>query len=158
MSRIASNSLLQLSVMDRLVAGATGTRSGGATLSELKKAVERDLHELLNTRWRCTSWPPNLKEIENSLVNYGIPDITGGDFSTSEKRREFRAIIERCIKRFEPRFKSVRVELVDEAAMDRVIRFRIDAKLFTEPVPETVVFDTALEPTTAEFEVRRAER
>jgi hypothetical protein len=77
---------------------------------------------------------------------------TGGPFPG------FSPIIERCIRRFEPRFKSVRVELVDDGSMDRVIRFRIDAKLYTEPVPETVVFDTALEPTTAEFEVRRAER
>ena len=52
-------------------------RSRNQVLRELKQSVRRDLENLLNTRVRCIPLPPELKELKQSLVNYGIPDLTG---------------------------------------------------------------------------------
>lgn len=152
-----------MSVLDRLLVDSDRAlpdgRQPSAVMADIKRSVQRDLVNLLNTRWRFTTWPPNLKEIEQSLVNYGIPDITAMEFGTHAKRQEFRSILERCIKRFEPRFKSVRVEIVDHnERLDRTLHFRINAEIYAQPEPEPVVFDTSLEPATAEFQVKRAER
>jgi len=128
-------------------------------VKELKQAVRRDLENLLNTRWRCKAWPPNMDELDVSLVNYGIPDFTGANLAVAPAREEFRRIIELVIRRYEPRFKSVRVELVENSdETDRTMRFRIDAVLFAEPEPEPVVFDSVLEPTTSSFEITRSSR
>lgn len=66
--------------------------------------MRRDLENLLNTRQRCRGWPEGCDELSLSTVNYGIPDLTGADLASAERREEFRATIEDVIRRFEPRF------------------------------------------------------
>lgn len=128
-------------------------------MRDLKQAVRRDLENLLNTRWRCQSWPPDLKNLESSLVNYGIPDFSGANLGNATAREEFRRLLERAITRFEPRFLKVSVKLAGSpTSTDRAMKFRIDATLRADPVPEEVRFDTALEPSTAAFTVKRVER
>lgn len=126
---------------------------------ELKQSIRRDLENLLNTRWRCTAWPPNLNELKRSLVDYGLPDFSGAGMGSAANREVFRRIIERAILEFEPRLKRVSVELTgDKESLDRVLRFRISAVLQANPAPEPVVFDSALEPLSATFEVKGAGR
>lgn len=129
----------------------------GFNLTRLKQSVRNDLENLLNTRWRCTDWPSNLKELDDSLINYGIPDFTGSNMSNSDHRENFRRIVELAIRRFEPRFRSVRVQLLDpENKNDRTLRFRIDAELDTKPAPEPVVFDSRVDPGSNKFHVEKA--
>lgn len=143
------------SVFDRLLgADSGGFQTRTQQLRDLKLSVRRDIENLLNTRWRCQSWPPDLDQLDQSLVNYGIPDFTGVVQNQGTFRQELRSIIESVLRKFEPRFKSVRVELIqnpDES--DRVLRLRIDALLHVEPAPEPVVFESQLEPTRSEFHV-----
>ena len=147
------------SIMDRLLddAQAVGepSRPAGQHLSQLKSSVSRDLENLLNTRRRWMEFPPDSRELEGSLINYGIPDFTGLNMSVPAQREQTRAEIERVIRRFEPRLKNVVVTVepkVDE--FERTLRFRITGVLRTEPVPERVVFDSELKPATAEIEVK----
>ncbi len=157
MARPETDQPLQPSFLDRLVRpdGAAGPRGRGQVLRQLKECIRRDLEDLLNTRWRPTVWPPDLKELETSLVNYGIPDFTGANLGSITNQEDFCQILQRAIQRFEPRFKSVKVSLVkNRDAIDRVLRFRIDALLHAEPAPEPVVFDSSLEPISSTFEVK----
>ena len=130
------------SLLDRLLDDEPGNQREAVkqrhqVLREMKLSVRRDLENLLNTRWRCVSWPPNLEELETSLVNYGIPDFTGIRFASANTQGELRSILEAVIRRFEPRFSKVRVELITNAdSLDRTLRFRIDAMLHAEPVVE----------------------
>ena len=132
------------SLLDRLLDDEPGNQREAVkqrhqVLREMKLSVRRDLENLLNTRWRCVSWPPNLEELETSLVNYGIPDFTGIRFASANTQGELRSILEAVIRRFEPRFSKVRVELITNAdSLDRALRFRIDAMLHAEPVVEPV--------------------
>jgi len=100
-----------------------------------------------------------LDELELSLASYGIPDITGTDLGSSGQRERFRRIMEAVIRRFEPRFRRVTIEILESSdPLDRTLRFRIDALLRVEPVPEPVVFDSALEPATGNVQIEGSGR
>lgn len=148
------------SVLDRLLDDDPSVRteppkSRTQVLRELKLSVRRDLENLLNTRRSCTSWPEHLTELEHSLANYGLPDIAGLDLARARHRQELQRLLESIIRRNEPRFKSVRVQMLENAnPLDRTLRFRIDALLHAEPAPEPVVFDSAFEPVTGSVEVK----
>ena len=154
MAKIKRDQPLLPSVLDRLLddepeSTREAARNQAQLLRDLKVSVRRDLQNLLNTRRRLLTWPPNLDELEKSLVNYGIPDFTGSNMAAVKDREELCRVIQGVIRRFEPRFKSVTVQLLTNAEpLDRTLRFRIDAMLYADPAPEPVVFDSALEPTT----------
>jgi type VI secretion system protein ImpF len=100
---------------------------------------------------------PEWTELKQSLVNYGIPDITGMSLGSGKEREDFCRLIQSIIQQYEPRFKSVRVHLLSSTeALDRTFRFRIDALLHADPAPEPIVFDSTLEPATEQFEVKGA--
>ncbi|MCA9197994.1 MAG: type VI secretion system baseplate subunit TssE [Planctomycetales bacterium] len=160
MSKIRDNQQLLPSVLDRLIdydptTTTEAPMSKSQLLRELKQSVRRDLEFLLNTRWRCTQWPLDMEELDVSLVNYGIPDFTGVNMSQQAEREQLRKVIEQVIQKFEPRFKSVKVQLIpNKNAFDRLLRFRIDALLHADPAPEPVVFDSQLDTAAASFQVR----
>jgi type VI secretion system protein ImpF len=160
MARVRDDQPLVLSLLDRLLdenpqSQQEAPRSRSQAMRDLKQAVGRDLENLLNTRWRAESWPPNLDQLEVSLVNYGIPDFTGANMSLPSEREELRRLVEQVIRRYEPRFKTVKVSLRENRdEFDRTLRFRIDAVLYAEPAPEPVTFDSMLEPASANFEIR----
>lgn len=147
------------SVLDRLLDDEPENskdppQSSAQVLRDLKNSVRRDLENLLNTRWRCEVWPPDLDQLDVSVVNYGIPDFSGINMSQTSERDKLRRVVEQVIKRFEPRFKSVKVQLVENSdELDRTLRLRIDALMFAEPAPEPVVFDSQLEPISGSFEI-----
>jgi type VI secretion system protein ImpF len=159
MARVRPDQPLVTSVLDRLLdddpeVTREPARSRYQVLRQLKDSVRRDLENLLNTRVRCLSVPSALTELKQSLVNYGIPDFTGANMTTDKDRRDFARLLQAVIREHEPRFKSVKVKLLDNAEpMDRTLRFRIDALLHAEPAPEPVVFDSMLKPITGDFEV-----
>lgn len=149
---------LALSVFDRLLEPVTSSgevaRSRGASLRELKAAVRRDLEVLLNARQRCRSWASDLAELDESLINFGIPDFTAGTFDSQARIESLRRAIEEAIRRFEPRFESVSVEITgqDDTA-DRTFRIRVNAMMHADPAPEPIILDSVLESATRTFAV-----
>ena len=160
MSRLRPNQPLLPSVLDRLLDDEPGisrepARGREQVLRDLKEAVRRDLENLLNTRRRILARPSGLKELNCSLVNYGIPDFTGANLGAAAEREEFCRQVQSVIRQFEPRFKSVTVRpLTNAEPLDRTLRFRIDALLIADPAPEPIVFDSTLKPATGDFEVK----
>jgi len=161
MAEISGLTRVQPSILDRLIdkePQSTHEVPGqGVSARELRASLLRDLENLLNTRWRCVSWPPDLDQLETSVVNYGVPDFSGIDLADAEAREHFRQLLERIIRRFEPRFKSVTVKLLTgDEDFDRVLAFRINALMYADPVPEAMILDTRLEPSTGFFDVETA--
>ncbi len=116
-------------------------------LKQLRSSVRRDLENLLNTRIRMIEPDDSQIELKSSLLNYGLPDLATVNISDQEKRKEFIEHLEKILIEFEPRFKSVKVNYMENSDnMDRTLRFRIDATLYADPSPEVVVFDSVLEP------------
>ena len=162
MANTGDSNTIPASILDRLTRDRSARHSPGErtrAVKDFRDAVRRDLENLLNTRYRCSSWPPAQQELDQSLVNYGIPDFTGASFNDPDSQREFRRVIERAIHRFEPRLKRVKVSLRETGyARDRVLRFRIDATLQYARISQPVAFETALDPTSNAFTVGNAPR
>lgn len=137
-------------------------QASSASARSQREAIQRDLEDLLNTRWRCKSWPPQYEELEQSVVNYGIPDFTGTSFDNPLSQRDFRMIITRAISRFEPRLQNVKVSLMAGAdagsAETRTLRFKIEAMLQSDEGWRDVAYETLMNPTDSTFTVKRAER
>lgn len=160
MAQVRDSDQLLPSVFDRLIdleptVPQDTPQSRSQVLHELKQSVRRDLQNLLNTRWRCDIWPPDYEELELSLVNYGIPDFSGVNMGGPDNQQRLIAIVERAIEFFEPRF--LRFSLVQsgrEESFDRTLRFKIEGLLRAEPAPEPVSYDTVMDVSSAEFQVR----
>jgi len=115
------------------------------SLRQLKQSVRRDLEWLLNTRQIVDGLPPDLKEVNNSLAAYGLPDFSHINIENLDDQKQMQRVIERVIQIFEPRLEDVVVTVEPPRHAERVMRFRIDARLKVEPAPEPVVFDTMLQ-------------
>jgi type VI secretion system protein ImpF len=151
---------VQAPLLDRLIDDAPDQQrdppvSAGDSLVALRNSVRRDLEALLNARRRWRSWPAHMTQLATSPLGYGIPDFASGAFNEARRQEELRSEIEETIRRFEPRFLSVRVHLVDtQERLETTLRLRIEAMLHAEPAPEAVTFDTLVDPTTDEVVVR----
>ena len=82
------------SLLDRLLDDNPQSEQGyfevySQNIGNLEECVKRDLENLLNTRRRCKSWPSELRELNNSLVNYGLPDFLSMNLSFDEGRQLF---------------------------------------------------------------------
>jgi type VI secretion system protein ImpF len=151
---------VQAPLLDRLIDDAPDQErdpvvSATDSMVALRNSVRRDLEALLNARRRWRSWPSHMTQLATSPMGYGIPDFASGAFSDAGRREELRLEIEATIRRFEPRFLSVRVHLVDlQDRLEATLRLRIEAVLHAEPAPESVTFDTLVDPTTDDVVVR----
>lgn len=154
MSRVDSKKKLRPSVLDRLLDNEPHNQAEldpghHQQLKQLRESIKRDLECLFNTRVHIMKPPDELHELDHSLLNYGIPDLATVNINDVVQRDEFTSRLEQTLRMFEPRFKSVKVSFnnnIDSA--DRTLRFRIDAIMYADPLPETIVFDSVMESVT----------
>ena len=159
MARTDHEIRLTPSILDRLLddepqATREAPRSQAQSLAELKRSVKRDLEWLLNTRHNGVEIAETLEELNESLAVYGLPDLTSLSVRNPNEQNRLAKAIETSLRIFEPRFINVRVSLEPIDNTDRQLRFRIEAHLDIEPVPEPISFDTVLQVGNGEFAVR----
>jgi len=138
-------------VLDRLLESSRNTdfQRPHQVLRQLREGVRRDLEFLFNTRYRCVSVPSSHENLESSNINYGLPDLSTVNLSSTDSRKRFCRDIERTIINFEPRIRSVKVSTQENVDVeDPSIRFRVEAVLHVNPAAEVIVFDSALNPVT----------
>jgi len=162
MARVDKKKKLRPSILDRLLDDEPHNQAEidpgqHQQLKQLRNSVRRDLESLMNTRFRVMQPPEEYREVDASLLNYGLPDLATVNISDIEKRKDFTRQLEKIIKTFEPRFKDIKVTYLDNSDQkDRTLRFRIDATLYADPSPEVVVFDSVLEPVSRTVSVEEA--
>jgi type VI secretion system protein ImpF len=103
--------------------------------------------------------PPDesLKEVNRSVYVFGLPDFTAYSLRSPQDQAKLVRYLHSTVKLFEPRLSNVRVVSLEEtASAARTLRFRIEGLLMMDPAPERVSFDTVLELTRGEYEVRNA--
>lgn len=160
MPRVDNELSILPSVLDRLLDDEPGTSrepipNRFQNLRELKKAVTRDLEDLLNTRQEMLEeLPSEFAEVSRSLVSYGLPDFTSFSLLSKHDRNRIRRAVEQAIANFEPRLARVNVTLEPPRDNDRALRFHIEALLRLEPAPELVTFDAVLQLTTQKYVVQ----
>jgi type VI secretion system protein ImpF len=151
---------VQLPLLERLIDDAPDRErdppmAATEAMQYLRQSVRRELEALLNARRRWKSPPRELKDLPGSPIGYGIPDFAAGVFNNQGERDRLRLEIEATIRRFEPRFLSVRVLLTeDEQRVDASLRLRIEAVLHAEPAPEQVTFDTIVDTVNDNVRIR----
>lgn len=159
-----SSRRLMASVVDRLIEqpAAGGTPAVDRDVNDVVQQVRnvaRDLEDLLNTRRRVLAPPSEYKELNASIIEYGIPDFTGLNMTLPSEREQTRRTIERAIRQFEPRLRNVAVTVLTNIdKSDRKLRLRIAGVLRSEPVPERVEFDSEVDPSTTTVSISNAHR
>jgi type VI secretion system protein ImpF len=149
-----------LTLLDRLIDEAPDRPddpplSAAEAMEVLRRSAQRDLQALLNPRRRWRSWPSELSELGRSVIGYGIADFSTGSLADAARRERLCAEIEETIRRFEPRFASVKVtEMPRQDALDMRLRLRIEALLHAEPAPEPIAFEGTVNAATAEVTLR----
>jgi type VI secretion system protein ImpF len=147
------------SILDRLCdPDSTGTAwRRGYSIAQMMDSVQRDLEDLLNTRQSRQGLGEQFPELENSIVGYGLPDLTSLDAISPEQREQIGRLLEATISRFEPRLRDVRASLLNPGdGKERSLRFRVEARVCVEPAPP-VAFETVLELTTGHYTVKPSE-
>lgn len=159
-SGAAERTSIRLSVLDRLLDDEPENSrevppDENQKLRIIQQSVRRDLQDLLNTRYRCVAWPPEMDELTDSLINYGIPDFTAASLNAAQDADILIRAVRKAISLFEPRLTDVQIERMDSNNyVDRTFRFRIEAMLIIEEKKLRVQFDSALESATGQFDVR----
>ncbi len=154
MRRVDKKRKLRPSILDRLIDNEPHNQvevdlGRNQYVRELRESVKRDLENLLNTRYHVQQPPDELNELQQSLLNYGMPDLATLNINDIAKRNEFTFRLEETLRAFEPRFKSVKVSFNENNdSTERTLRFRIDAVMYADPAPEAVTFDSVMESVT----------
>lgn len=163
MAKIEKNKNLRPSILDRLIDHEPSTnveaeKDRHQQLRDLRNSVRRDLENLLNTRYRMVEPSSSYEQLDSSLLNYGLPDLATINITDDDKKKEFTKNLEKIIRDYEPRFKSVKVNFVENKdRVDRTLRFRVNATLYADPAPEVVVFDSVLEPVSRTVNVEESQ-
>jgi type VI secretion system protein ImpF len=125
---------------------------------ELEQGLRRDIEAMLNTHQYTKGLPTELKELSESLLDYGMPLFLGLSSASEPAREQFRSDVETALRRFEPRLTQVSVTLLDNTdKLDRTLRFRIEARMLVTPDLQPVCFDSVLEPANRRFSVTTVE-
>lgn len=160
MARSDADIAVTPSILDRLIdldprSPADAPTSRTQSVRQLKASLRRDLEWLLNTRRNPDEVPENYEQVFRSLYNYGLPDVTALSSNSLRDRQRVLRTIEVAIAIFEPRLTNVRVRAVENASGGpRVLRFQIEALLQMDPAPEQIFFDTLLQLSSGEYQVK----
>lgn len=165
MAELTPQERLQPSLLDRLTDKAPDSRSEPRerrvlSMRLLRQAVLRDLAWLLNTgHLEITEDMEDYPQVRNSVLNYGMPDITGVNASSVDTTALERAVRE-SIVRFEPRISpgSLRVSIVrDETTMGRnTMVFTIEGQLWAQPTPIMLYLKTQVDLETGDVAITDA--
>ncbi|MHB8386813.1 MAG: type VI secretion system baseplate subunit TssE [Metallibacterium sp.] len=162
MAELTTQERLQPSLLDRLTDDEPGKSDESRerrviSATRLRDCVTRDISWLLNcvnmdTDGELADYP----EVRRSVLNFGIPDLTGMAMSGVDAGMLERQIRE-AILAFEPRLtaNTLRVLVnIDSKRMDRQgLIFNIDSEMWAQPIPLNLYLKTEVDLETGRFNV-----
>lgn len=153
MARVKAENPVVQSLIDRLTDYEDWPTTRNASLAMYREGIKRDMEWLLNSR------KPHLPELEyykqaaSSVLNFGLPDLSQfGGVSTSPETLLMSVL--QVIRTFETRIRDPRVMLSRTDTLKRAVQFHVDGRLVFENAEEDISFDTVLETTSGEYEVK----
>jgi len=140
------------SLLDRLtdddpVNQSVGRGGSSMAISELRRSVLRDLNWLFNTTQLATAGELDAHpEVRNSIINYGLPALSGMAASMLDIGQLERAL-QQAIIDFEPRLLADTVSVkanFDQDAVDHhnVVYLQIEGMLWAQPAPIELLLRT----------------
>src|SRR5450759_3041710 len=114
MARWEPEQTVTQSVLDRLIDREPASSSEAAptraqSVRQLKVSLRRDLEWLLNSRRTPDAVGSEFQELEQSLYNFGLPDVTSLSWDSARDRSKLARMIEQVLHIFEPRLTGIRV-------------------------------------------------
>lgn len=132
------------------------------SLQRLRECIRRDLAWLLNCgRLETVLELDDYPEVAKSVLNYGIPDLSGltlagADTNIIEK------LVRESILRFEPRLlkHSLKVEVTADRGGEHrnAMKFRINCEMWAQPIPQSLFLHTEVDLETGDVTVNEAAR
>ncbi|SPE38308.1 conserved hypothetical protein [Candidatus Sulfopaludibacter sp. SbA3] len=160
MPRWESEQTVTQSVLERLIdrdpaLAVDPPPSRAQSVRLLKQSLRRDLEWVLNTRRTPTPAGSEFAELEKSLYNFGLPDVTNLSWDNSRDRSRLARTLEQTVAIFEPRITGLKVVALEYApGAQHILRFQIQGLLDMDPAPEHISFDTVLQLTSGEYQVK----
>jgi type VI secretion system protein ImpF len=162
MAELTTQERLQPSLLDRLTDDEPGKLEESRekrviSAMRLRDCVTRDVSWLLN----CVSLDVSVDlddypEVARSVLNFGIPDLTGVSLSGINSETLQRQIKD-VILAFEPRLtaSTLRVSAnANQKRMDRqALRFSIESEMWAQPIPLNLYLKTEVDLETGNFKV-----
>ena len=139
------------SILDRLLDDAPrelteGSMQRAFDLHRLKQSVARDMEALLNSRSvDLDESIDHFPQARHSMLDYGITDLSSLSLLDPGDRAYLRDKIRITVQRHEPRLGHVTVSLDAPSGTERMLRFRVDARLEVLPTRPPVSFDARLQ-------------
>ena len=173
MSEPSARDRLQPSLLDRLTDLEPHARHESRerrviSARALRDSVQRDIGWLLNASGLGEGTDAaGLPHVASSVLNYGLPDLAGRNVAALTAG-DLERLIRDALWAFEPRLarESVRVTAVDDARGGKkgakhtkgghVIRFEIEADMWSQPYPERLFLRTELDLEAGEARVADA--
>jgi type VI secretion system protein ImpF len=153
---------LQPSLLDRLTdlypdKSKESSSQQSMSQSQFKEAVIRDLGWLLNSvALEVCEDLDRFPEVKRSVLNYGLPDLSGHTSSTIDVRSVEKSI-RAAIQQFEPRIirNSLKVKVYSkpDAMSHNSLVFEIAGAVFGQPSPFQVVLKSELDLECGEFQL-----
>jgi type VI secretion system protein ImpF len=167
MAELTQKERLQPSLLDRLTDDEPhqlqeSREKRVLSMNKLRQSVVRDISWLLNARSLdtvidLTDYP----EVANSVLNFGIKDLSGTSISNTDLSRIERGL-QQAIKNFEPRILpwSLNIQVVssDEKMNNQALQFDIEADLWAQPLPLHLYLRSELDTLTGDFELHDGDR
>lgn len=146
---------LQLSIFDRLCGDLTDGVIGDAVddVQVVRKAVLRDVENLLNTRRCIIPAPESYTHLTHSMFTYGIEDFVAKNPKSPQVRQALKRTIQETVRRFEPRLRNVSVDFRPDDGNSQNLCFAVRATLYADPVREPIYFDTWFSASRGEYKI-----
>lgn len=162
MAELTTQERLQPSLLDRLTDSEAGKQEESRekrviSANRLRECVTRDISWLLNTVNLCVDedllpYP----EVARSVLNFGIPDLTGSAASGVDANVLQRGI-RAALVAFEPRLTASTLQVTvstDSSRMDgQSLVFNIESEMWAQPIPLNLYLKTEVDLETGTFRV-----
>ena len=163
MAELTPQERLQPALLDRLTDDEPGSRQEPReqrvmSKNRLRQAVLRDLAWLFNaTRFETEGQLARMPDVRRSVVNFGLPSLSGKALSSLDLQDLERAIRQSIVD-FEPRVLPETLQvtaLVESDDIDRhnVIGIEIRGHLWAQPVPLELLVRTEIDLETGKVQI-----
>ena len=160
MAELFPKERLQPSLLDRLADDEPYKKTESReqrvlSFHKLKQSVLRDLQWLLNAGCLdAVQDLDNYPQVKKSVLNFGIPDLTGTTASNVDSTTLERMLRQRIVD-FEPRIlpRSLRIRISEKNEHNTVI-FEIEGELWAQPIPERLYLKTILDLELGKVEIK----
>ena len=151
MAETIARDRLYPSLLDRLIDDDPSKKSEprdnrASSTNRLREAVLRDLNWLFNAAQNSDDLS-DYPEVRRSVVNYGLPAVSGRPASSLDLGELSRALRE-ALLHFEPRLVPHTVRVFAEPNSEsshNVISFRMEGQLWAQPIPLEIYMRTDMD-------------